>query len=174
MSRHQAMSILLLRLEEHANYDTNPAEESISIKIKDNDTPSESNPTISISAPQYVAEGSTFNFILTPSHRPNSEITVNLDLQSSQGNFLPANQSKTATIASGANEGRLAVATTTEAAQNTDGRITGEVIEGKGYALSLAAAPRNAEVVVLDALPVISLTAPDSVNESAMELLILR
>ena len=156
---------IVVSLAEHDDYDTNPDRETISIKVKDNDTPSASNPTVSITGPHYVAEGSTFDFILTPSHPPNNEITVNLAIQSSQGNFLAANQSDTATIASGANEGRLSVATTTEAQQGSDGRITGEIIEGKGYALSIAEAPRNAEVVVLDSLPVISFTAPDTVDE---------
>ena len=156
---------IVVSLAEHDDYDTNPAKESISIKVKDNDSPSASNPTISISGPQYVAEGSPFDFILTPSHRPNSDITVNVDVKSTQGNFLAPNQISTATINSGADKGRLAVATVTEAAQGSDGRITGEILEGKGYALSAAEAPRNFEVVVLDALPVISFTAPDTVDE---------
>ena len=58
---------IIVSLAEHVDYDTNPAEESISIKVKDNDTPSASNPTVSISGPHYVAEGSTFNLVLTPS-----------------------------------------------------------------------------------------------------------
>ena len=156
---------IVVSLAEHDDYDTNPAEESISIKVKDNDSPSASNPTISISGPHYVAEGSTFDFILTPSHRPSSNITVNVDVKSTQGNFLAPNQIGTATINSGADKGSLAVATVTEAAQGSDGRITGEVLEGKGYALSAAEAPRNAEIVVLDALPVISFTAPDTADE---------
>ena len=156
---------IVVSLAEHDDYDTNPAKESISIKVKDNDSPSVSNPTISISGPHYVAEGSTFDFILTPSHRPSSDITVNVDVNSTQGNFLAPNQISTATINSGADQGRLAVSTTAEAAPNTAGRITAEIIEGKGYALSVAEAPRNFEVVVLDALPVISLSAPDSVDE---------
>ena len=151
---------IVVSLAEHDDYDTNPAKESITIKVKDNDTPSASNPTISITGPHYVAEGSTFNFILTPSHRPNSDITVNVDVKSTQGNFLAPNQISTATINTGADKGRLAVATVTETAQGSDGRITGEILEGKGYALSAEVAPRNAEIVVLDALPVISLSVP--------------
>ena len=54
----------------------------------------------------------------------------------------------------------------TEAAQGSDGRITGEVLEGKGYALTVDSVPRNVEVVILDALPAVTLSTPDSVNES--------
>ena len=156
---------IVITLAEHDDYDTDPSEETISIKVKDNDTPSASNPTISISAPHYVAEGSTFDLILTPSQTPSSGITVNIDVNSTQGNFLAPILSSTATIVAGSNEGRFSVTTTTEAAQDSDGRITGEILEGKGYALSADSAPRNAEIVVLDALPVISLSAPDSVDE---------
>ena len=159
---------IVVTLAEHAEYDTNPDRETISIKVKDNDTPSASNPTVSITGPHYVAEGSTFNYTLSASHILSSEITVNVDVQSTQGSFLAVNQGgvRTVDIASGSKAGTLTVGTVVEAATDSDGRISAEVVEGKGYALSAAEAPRNAEIVVLDALPVISLTAPDSVNEN--------
>ena len=91
------------------------------------------------------------NLLLRLPHPVNSEITVNIDLQSTQGDFLVTNQSDTATIAVGSREGRLSVPTMAEVSPNTDGRITAEILEGKGYALSAAGAPRNAEIVVLDA-----------------------
>ena len=157
---------VVITLAEHDDYDTDLSEETISIKVKDNDTPSASNPTISISAPHYVAEGSIFDLIFTSSQAPSSEITVNIDVNSTQGNFLAPILNRTATIVAGSNEGRFSVTTTTEAATDSNGRITGEILEGKGYALSAAEAPRNAEIVVLDTLPVISLSAPDSVDEN--------
>ena len=91
-----------------------------------------------------------------------------MDVKPAQGNFLAANQGgiRTARIASGASEGTLAVGTVTESATGSDGRISAEVVEGKGYALTVEAAPRNTDVVIYDALPVISLTAPESANEA--------
>ena len=159
---------IVVTLAEHDDYDTNPNQESISIKVKDNDTPSTSNPTITVTGPHYVAEGSTFNFTVTASHPPSAEITVNVDVKPAQGNFLATNQGgiRTAPIASGASEGTLAVGTVTEAATGSDGRISAEVLEGKGYALTTEEAPRNTDVVIYDALPVISLTAPESAREA--------
>ena len=159
---------IVVTLAEHDDYDTNPNQESISIKVKDNDTPSTSNPTITITGPHYVAEGSTFNFTVTASHPPSAEITVNVDVKPAHGNFLAANQGgiRTARIASGASEGTVAVGTVIESATGSDGRISAEVLEGKGYALTVADAPRNTEVVIYDALPVISLTAPESAREA--------
>ena len=159
---------IVVSLAEHADYDTNPARESITIKVKDNDTPSASNPTITISGPHYVEEGQPFNITLTPSHAPSSDITVNLDLKATQGNFLASSQLgvNPVPISSGSNSKEHLVVTVAEAAANSDGRITAEVLEGNGYALSADSAPRNAEFVVYDALPVISLSAPDSVSEA--------
>ena len=83
-------------------------------------------------------------------------------------NFLAAGQGgvRTAPIASGSTTGSLAVKTIAEAAENSEGRITAEILEGRGYALSADVIPRNAEAVVLDNLPEISLSVPESAREA--------
>ena len=53
-------------------------------RVKDNDTPSASNPIISISGPHYVAEGTTFNFEVNATDAPSEEISVNLNVLSPQ------------------------------------------------------------------------------------------
>ena len=158
---------IVVTLIEHTDYDTNPDKESISVKVKDNDVPSASNPLVTISGPHYVAEGSTFNFILAASVAPTGDIDVNVEVTPTLGNFLAANQGgiRTVPISSGSRSGTLQIITTTEAAVNSDGRINAEVLDGNGYSIPTNDVNRNAEVVVYDALPVISLTAPDSISE---------
>ena len=158
---------IVVTLAEHADYDTNPDQETIIVKVKDNDSPSATNPVVTISGPHYVAEGSSFNYILKASDAPSSEMFVNVDVKGTRGNFLALNQGgvKTERIAAGSIEGMLEVATISESASNSDGRITAEVLDGKGYAIAAEDESRIAETVIRDDLPVISLSAPDSVNE---------
>ena len=160
---------IVISLVEHADYDTNPDQESISVKVKDNDIPSASNPIVSVTGPHYVAEGEAFDFILTASIPPSNDITVNVDVTPTQGNFLATGHDdvRTAQISSGSAIGRLNVQTTEEAAPDSDGRINAEVLDGHGYALADDEDTRNAEVVIYDELPIISITTPDSINESA-------
>ena len=48
--------------------------ESIVVNVKDNDAPSAARPEVSISGPNYVAEGDTISFTLTASESPNNNV----------------------------------------------------------------------------------------------------
>ena len=55
---------------------------SITVKVKDNDTPSASNVRVSISTERnYYAHGDTLEYYLTVSELPTNNITVNLELE---------------------------------------------------------------------------------------------
>ena len=51
---------------------------SITVEVKDNDAPSVSEPKVSISAPNYAAEGDTITFTVTASPAPTNDTAVNV------------------------------------------------------------------------------------------------
>ena len=74
------------------------------VRVKDNDTPSESNPTITIASDvNYIAEGSTASFTLEASHLPTNNTDVNVVFSLDNENFIATSETvktKTETITS--------------------------------------------------------------------------
>ena len=62
---------IVIAIVDGADYDVSVVDPSITVEVKDNDAPSAAEPSVSISGPNYVAEGDTITFTVTASPATN-------------------------------------------------------------------------------------------------------
>ena len=141
---------------------------SITVEVKDNDAPSASEPKVSISAPNYAAEGDTITFTVTALPAPTNNTAVNV-MFTVTGDFIATSETeltKPANITGDATTGTVTFATKADSPNGVDGLITATILDGANYVRSDTSSENETSVVILDQLPVISLSAPDAVDET--------
>ena len=159
---------IVITIATNANYTVGDPG-AITVAVKDNDATSAAEPSVEISGPNYIAEGDTVEFTVTASEEPNNDTTVNVQFEV-RGDFIGAsetnNSTKPAVIANTGTTGTVSFETKADAIDGADGLITATILDGNDYVKSNTAAENEASVVILDALPVISVSAPDAVDET--------
>ena len=63
---------IIIEILEAVEYDVSASDPSITVPVKDNDTPSVSKPRMSITGANYVADGESIKLTVTASDLPNS------------------------------------------------------------------------------------------------------
>ena len=106
---------------------------SATVAVSDDDDPPP-DPEISIAAGSNVTEGTAASFTLTASPAPESALTVSVTVAQS-GDFGVATGARTVTIPAGGSY-TLAVTTTGDSVDETDGSVTVSVSSGTGYTVS--------------------------------------
>ena len=153
-------------LEDYQNYEIG-SPESITVKVKDNDTPSDALPRMSISSANYIADGETITFTVESSDMPNEAKDVKVLL--SGQNFITDGRMLMETVNIGTTENSDTFTVMTKAGSvtgNEHGIITATILEGEGYVLSNTSAKNVASVAVVDNLPVISISNIADLNKS--------
>ena len=139
------------------------SKKSITVKVKDNDTPSASNVRITMSTRKnYFAHGDTFEYYLTVSELTTNDLTVNFDLLFEYLHPTPAHDSRPYSVKINSSS----ELTSKVEVPNVDGdtRVDGintlvslTIIEGAGYSIQSSKEPRTATIVTIDELPEISI-----------------
>ena len=140
--------------------------------ISDDDVPSSTTPKITLSGPNYIKEGATFDVVATASHLPDNLTSVNIVLASDDNNnFLAfgSRGAKTIEIHPNQKTGKIAVSSRADGEFGNRGLITAELISGSGYLISSSRkVNRTSVVVVLETLPIVSISVPQTqVREDA-------
>ena len=160
---------IVIAIADGVNYNVDTNDPSITVAVKDNDATSAAEPSVKISGPNYVAEGDTIEFTVTASEQPNNETTVNV-LFEVQGDFIGAsetnNSTKPAVIANTGTTGTVSFVTKADVTDGVDGLISATILDGTDYVRSNTATENETSAVILDALPVISVSAPTVVDET--------
>ena len=100
------------------------------ITVTDADIPSETTPQITLSAPNYIAEGNTFILVATASHAPTSLTTIDVNLSSDENNnFLTSasRDSQTIQIQPNQMEGMITLTSQADGTSGNRGLITAEL-----------------------------------------------
>ena len=127
---------------------------------------SDSIPEITLSAPNYIEEGESFNLIATAS--PNAPIratTINVTLSSDSNNTFLAVGSRgaqTIQIAAGQTTGSTSIATLFNGNSLEKGTITAQLETGNGYTRPATAGDQMTSIVALESLPEISMSVVNS------------
>ncbi|MYE97765.1 MAG: hypothetical protein F4X28_10565, partial [Acidimicrobiaceae bacterium] len=139
---------------------------SVSIRVD----PSAKAPRVSITAGSAITEGASASFTVTATPAPDAPLTVDVTV-AQDGDFGATTGARTATIpTSGA--ATLSIATTDDAADETDGSISVTVDAGNGYTVSTTQGTATVDVTDNDdpppvVVPQISITAGSAVTEGA-------
>ena len=125
-------------------------------------------PEIALSiAPNYIGEGDSFNLVATATPPAVLPITVNVTLSSTDSDIFLASGSRgaqTITIEAGQTTGETSITSQADGTADNSGTITAQLETGNRY--TRPATPADPSVVVLDALPVVSISAPAKVSEN--------
>ena len=122
----------------------NPLEDLVGNDVSDfddedvtNNTPSPSNPSITISGGAAVTEGTAAQFTVTASPAPASNVTVNLSVSDASGSDFVASgnegDNKTVTINANTTSATYSVATVNDTVDEANGDVTVTVKTGSGY-----------------------------------------
>ena len=133
--------------------------------ITDNDVPSATVPKITLASPNYIKEGASFDLVATASHPPTNLTTVNVELSSdANNNFLASGSrgAKTIEIRPNQRSGMISITTQADGTIGNRGLITAELASGAGYFTSGVASENMTSVVVLETLPVVSVSVTNS------------
>ena len=133
--------------------------------ITDNDVPSASTPKITLSSPNYIKEGASFNLVAKASHPPISLTTVNVVLSSDEDNnflVLGSRGEKTIQIQPNQSSGMISITSQADGTTGNQGLITADLASGSGYFTSGVASENMTSVVILESLPVVSISVDNS------------
>ena len=139
--------------------------------ITDDDVPSATMPKITLLSPNYIKEGASFNLVARASHPPENQITVNVTLSSdANNNFLvPSSRgSKTLVIQPNQQTGTISITSQADGTTGNRGLIMAELNSGSGYFTSGVASENMTSVVVLETLPVVSISVDKFSSERKM------
>ena len=160
---------IVIAIADHADYDVDTDDPSITVAVKDNDTLSETNPGLTFSNVNYVADGEALSLTVTASHIPSAETTVKVQL-SGNVSFLDDGQSPEVDfvfVAGGTDMSKTVdINTKTGSASSNHGIIRATILEGDGYVRSNTVAENETSFVVVDDLPEISIDAITPVDEA--------
>ena len=160
---------IVIAIRDGDDYDVDTDDPSITVAVKDNDTLSETNPGLTFSNVNYVADGDAMSLTVTASHIPSAETTVKVQL-SGNVSFLDDGQSPEVdfVFAAGGTDMSKTVDINTKAgsASSNHGIVRATILEGNGYVRSNTVADNATSFVVVDDLPEISIDAITPVDEA--------
>ena len=118
------------------------------LAIHDNDP----NAKISVEAvgSDSVAEGSSKTFRINASHETESNLTINVNITNTTGNFLAANQVDSVTLSARNTSVEFSVPTADNTEDEPNGTISVAVLAGDNYDLATNVADRSASAIVTD------------------------
>ena len=156
-----------IEVVETAIYDVSTSDPSITVVVKDNDAPSSTSPRMSISSANYVADGEKIEFTITATDIPDSATDVKVML-GGDVNFLADGQAQTIDdiTLDGVQEKTFEVDTKAGSAASNHGIITATILEGSDYVRPNTSAENETSIVVVDDLPVISISEIANVDKS--------
>ena len=151
----------------------NPLEDLVGNDVSDfddedvtNDTPSPSNPSITISGGAAVTEGTAAQFTVTASPAPAANLTVNLSVSDASGSDFVASGNegnKTVTINANTTSATYSVTTQSDTTDEPNGDVTVTVKTGTGYTVGSTS---SAMVTVNDDDdPAVTITGGSAVTE---------
>ena len=141
-------------------YNVDGTNGSIVVKVKDNDSPSATRPSVSISSANYIGDGDTITFTVEASETPTN--STNVDVVLTGRDFISGSELTAMATINGSNSGTFDVITVAGSAVNGHGPITASIIEGADYVRSDTKSENVASVAVFEDKPVISIaTIPD-------------
>ena len=157
----------MIEISETTTYDVSASDPSITVPVKDNDSPTATSPRVSIASANYVADGETIELTVTASDIPSSTMDVKVML-GGDVNFLDDTQNRVIDFTfNGIQELTKEVSTKANSASSNHGIITATILEGADYVRPNTAAENETSFVVVDDLPVISIAEIADVNKSA-------
>ena len=158
---------IIIKIKETALYDVSDTDPSITVPVKDNDAPSVARPKMSISGPNYVADGNMITFTVQASDIPNTARDVNIKLIGDTS-YLDDSQRPDFPVHFDGSEisETFTVATKAGAASTNHGIIRATIMEGTNYVRSNSRAENRASFAVVDNLPVISISEIPDLNKS--------
>ena len=143
---------------DYAAPSANPLEDLVGNDVSDfddedvtNNTPSPSNPSITISGGAAVTEGTAAQFTVTASPAPAANLTVNLSVSDASGSDFVASGNegnKTVTINANTTSATYSVTTQSDTTDEPNGDVTVTVKTGSGY--TVGATSSSASVTVND------------------------
>ena len=153
-------------ITETTTYDASGADPSITVEVKDNDSPTAAAPSMTISSANYVADGESIELTITASDLPDSSTDVKVMLSGEVG-FLDNTQAQVIDFTlNGVQELTKEVSTKANSASSNHGIITATILEGADYVRPNTSTENETSFVVVDNLPVISISEIDKVNKS--------
>ena len=159
---------IIIEVLEAVEYDVSASDPSITVPVKDNDTPSTSKPRMSITSANYVADGEAIELTVTASNLPNSSTDIKVML-GGDVSFLDDGQAQIIDdiTLDGVQVKTFEVDTKANSASSNHGIITATILEGADYVRPNTAAENETSFVVVDDLPVISIAEIADVDKSA-------
>ena len=112
-------------------------------------------------APNYISEGDDFELVATATPAPISDITINVTLSSDESNnFLAVDSrgAKTISIVADQTSGMISITSQADGTTGNQGLITAQLEMGTSYRRPVDTAEQMDTVVVLEALPVVSIS----------------
>ena len=163
----EAGANIIIKINETDLYDVSDTDPSITVPVKDNDAPSVTRPKMSISGPNYVADGNMITFTVKASDIPNTARDVNIKLIGDTS-YLDDSQRPDFPVHFDGSEisETFTVATKAGAASTNHGIIRATIMEGTNYVRSNSRAENRASFAVVDNLPVISISEIPDLNKS--------
>ena len=135
------------------------APDTASVAVRDDDGATD--PVISIAAaPSSVTEGTSATFTVTATPAPAAELTVMVTVDDGAGNFIAGVAPTMVTIAGGATEATLEVATMADSIDEANGMITATVTIGAGYTMDGTNNTASVTVEDDDAEPTLAISSP--------------
>ena len=157
---------IIIEVLEAVEYDVSASDPSITVPVKDNDAPSNTAPSMSISSANYVADGESIELTVTASDLPNSSTDVKVMLDGDIS-FLDNGQAQVIDVTlDGVQAKTIEVDTKANSASSNYGIITAIILEGADYVRPNIATENETSFVVVDDLPVISIAEIAAVDKS--------
>ena len=157
---------IIIKVVETTTYDVSADDPSLTVAVKDNDAPSTTTPSMSISSANYVADGEKIEFTITASDIPTSSTDVKVMLSGDISYLDDGQKHQVDVTLNGVQEKKFEVATKGNSASSNHGIITATILDGNGYVRPNTAAENETSIVVVDDLPVISIADISKVNKS--------